>query len=840
MPSMGRRQAHEEAQRAHAEAQANLEKAQKAQTDAGAQAGEPSGSGSTDATDTLAGLKRAVTDAHESVSQKKTKLDEERGKLSRRCPSCAMRFPYPRSSTTACGVLAADVVFRRIGTVEQQVELLKQGVARDIGAISAVSTGLRDQMAMRRAQLAAAAGDLEDANEKVATLKESISEIESPEGQSAAANEASGSGTDRLGMLKKQLEKAQEHVADASHKIEFYSRDENDDYLHNEIARMKAFERTMTKKTNGGTTRVKAVKNKLSDVGKELEKVKGRLGLEGKKVEGEGAEVNETQTAGKGKEVAGKGKEREVAETAEVRQEPRIQLKAIDALTQLSTAHTLAVATGAPGFDLGQLSASGGALIKKLKEIAEQLPGDDIKAERALPNAAAIEMISRSLAQVTGGNIAEATQLADALTAHPLSHWVPLPKTSLGTDGPDDEADNEPGPSTRPVAPGPAVSHEAPSEVMEKLFQHMAGVPRGLDALNLAVGQPADDSPEQAPLDRGQCEALQCYWQAHKAQGKEPLPEVKAWLGEAMDAAAHRVRDGKADLTGLPAKQQAAFNAVRNGFLSNAANSDYDFSQRNLLSLLDTIDAREAPRRSRLTWASLHPAHDASPVDRKVLKLAERQMETQGMPTMKTKVDAEIATTFSTLTKEARQYLSSPDKKGGPVKTRADIALGAAIVALGERVAQPRAPGFERAFAYSCSPAEVQVGRQQHPPHEGRHPPPTFDVEAARRERTPIQREPRSEGHPAGTQDLRRSDEDARQGRHGRGTEAARGPGGIVHPETRAGRRAVENAEQRAQGFVRRGGFNEVLARDPEGAVRAGHRRRAAGARRGLATSGAR
>jgi hypothetical protein len=341
---------------------------------------------------------------------------------------------------------------------------------------------------------------------------------------------------------------------------------------------------------------------------------------------------------------------------------------------KLSAAHTQLIAASAPGFSVENLGSRGAPLLTKLAKLANYLPEDDFKGERILPRAAAIEMISRSLAIATNGDVEKAAALADALTSRPLNHWVPTPQNRSARD----------------------VPFHVPNGEMEALLSTMASVPRGLDALNLIAGKDTEDDTRQAPLEVGQRDALQAYWQASNAMKTEPDEVVKVWLSQAMNVAAHEVRNKKNDTVfptaDVPLKEQAAYRAVRNGFLSNAAGSDYDLSNKNLLNLTNTI-ADQKPRQSRLLrWAphSLNPAEAASPFRPVALKLAQKQMEAQGMPTLKTKADADIQQTFVTLGELANGHLKHLEDSTAGNRNRntslADAQISAAIAAISEFV----------------------------------------------------------------------------------------------------------------------------------------------------------
>ncbi|WP_133645778.1 hypothetical protein [Paraburkholderia flava] len=357
---------------------------------------------------------------------------------------------------------------------------------------------------------------------------------------------------------------------------------------------------------------------------------------------------------------------------------------------QLSTIGTQAIASTAPGFDPEHLATPAGAsLVKKLQTLAEALPEDDVSGERVLPRAAAMEMISRSLAVVTGSDAQAADRLLGELTSHPLNHWIAPPATG-GTDGTDGAS---------------AVEHTAPSAHMAELSQLMAQIPRGIEVLNLA-----STPPDGKPLERGQVEATQAYWMAHAARSAETDDNVKTWLGNAMNVASHVVRNTKEetvfDTAALPLKNQAAFNAVRNGFLSNAKGSDYDLSNQNLLNVTTTIGENN---NTGLLPTSFHPAKAATLFDPKTLSFAQKQMEAQGMDTTKTRAEASIMTAFEQLGKEARVHFNQL-----PAARRPD-PRNAATPSLPPS-AQDRADDKDRLFAATLVALSDYVGQEKRSP----------------------------------------------------------------------------------------------------------------------------
>ncbi|WP_431050499.1 hypothetical protein [Roseateles sp. L2-2] len=315
--------------------------------------------------------------------------------------------------------------------------------------------------------------------------------------------------------------------------------------------------------------------------------------------------------------------------------------------TRLSQSAVNAVANLAPGFNSAALAsnASGGALRHQLNDIAQALPPEDPSAERELPRVAVLELLSRGLAGACDGDVGRARQLLTDLRSRPLDQWIAPPAGATAADG-------------------AAVHHEAPSADMQRLLRGMAQVPRGGEVLNLVASQastqPGDEKP--AALGRGQMEAQQAYWMAHRAQAQETDPAVKTWLGDAMKVAQHEVRNPKGetvfDTADLPPKQMAAYNAVKNGFLSNAAGSDYALTDRNLQKVGgDWVRNAQDDRHAllRVLPKSINPSKGKTPYEAKTVTLAQKQMEAQGMSTTKTVAEGALQAAAAELSTRARQ-----------------------------------------------------------------------------------------------------------------------------------------------------------------------------------------
>lgn len=313
----------------------------------------------------------------------------------------------------------------------------------------------------------------------------------------------------------------------------------------------------------------------------------------------------------------------------------------------------------APGFSAPALAGPGGAgLADCLRQIAANLPEDDPQAEHGVPRLAAIEIISRAVAGAVDGDVAAAVALLNQLMAQPSSHWCPLPGQ----------------PATAPQA-------------VQQLFRRMAQVPRGtelLDRIGARDGRPT--------LGRDQREAMQTYWMIAQAQADESDPAVHAWLDDAKAVASQAIRfDKKAaaaanvgndsssnagidsasndsasnysasnysasndsnassegdvalpDMSELPLAQRVAHGAASRGMLSNATGSEFDRINQALLKVGDQFVEMAKDERNKLQ-RFFTPSKARTPFHPKTLQVAIKQLEAQGMPSVKSTAHVGIA-----------------------------------------------------------------------------------------------------------------------------------------------------------------------------------------------------
>jgi hypothetical protein len=186
-----------------------------------------------------------------------------------------------------------------------------------------------------------------------------------------------------------------------------------------------------------------------------------------------------------------------------------------------------------------------------------------------------LKSLTSALSQVTGGDPARAARAAQALTGHSVLHWM--------DDTPTDD---------------PTVND------VRQLHRLMSTMPRGLEVLARLSMEPASlDKRENVAASRGNVSALRTYWVADNALAQaDPADahaqDTQAWLGAAKAMAARTLSKalGTAGAEGASSSaaaaeptplQQAAFNGVRNGYLTRAPGSPYD-KARTMLDKLST------------------------------------------------------------------------------------------------------------------------------------------------------------------------------------------------------------------------------------------------------------
>lgn len=226
-------------------------------------------------------------------------------------------------------------------------------------------------------------------------------------------------------------------------------------------------------------------------------------------------------------------------------------------------------------------------LSDRLQALVDRLPEQSLK--EAMPRSAMVEAVSRSLANVTGGDPTRTAHALQALMDSPTSRW-----TSSAAPAPDS-------------APHAATQAEAD---VKALFRLMSGVHRGTEVLMLA-------SRDKATIAQVTADSLdvRAYWRADQALQHETAATPRAWLAGAKRAAVTSIEKnpGAAPATH---RDLAALRAVRMGFLSNAPDSHYGRVNKRVTKMItqwvDRAEAAEVGMADRLRqMLSLGETQDA-------------------------------------------------------------------------------------------------------------------------------------------------------------------------------------------------------------------------------------
>ncbi len=174
-----------------------------------------------------------------------------------------------------------------------------------------------------------------------------------------------------------------------------------------------------------------------------------------------------------------------------------------------------------------------------------------------VPPQLVLEIVTRSMADVRA-DAAEAARMFETLAQHPVTHWLQMA-------------------SAQPEPPLAGMANAAPSADenarIVALCRKMATLPRGTDILH------ALSSDGAQPADSARSQTLRVFWNADHAQQGELSNDngVASWLQQAKRVAHASLTSTEVEFDDV---DHAAYNAVRNGYFSNAPGSAY--AQHNL------------------------------------------------------------------------------------------------------------------------------------------------------------------------------------------------------------------------------------------------------------------
>jgi hypothetical protein len=361
------------------------------------------------------------------------------------------------------------------------------------------------------------------------------------------------------------------------------------------------------------------------------------------------------------------------------------------------------------GFESGEASRSlGRALLQAVRRRPPNPSAD------ALPSIGVMEIASDLMAMVCDGDARRAQRLLQAWQSRPARQWM---------QGVADLPDG-----------GPGTEATAVESDVYNMLRLACVVPRGAEVVHL-LGDPADAVPDGDTL-----QVMRSFWSADAAQRVEPDAGVRRWLAGAKRVARCRWRGEDAD--GLPEAQKAAYNAVRNGCLSNAAGSPWARHDERMRKAIDEWIVREQPSAS---WAlrMLAPHRRKSPFTAAGLKRAADIAESFGMTTSRSLADEGVRKAAERLADWARADLVR-DLGAAGIERREAKAFAAATLALCGRAQRHRHAsqwrlGSHEAGALRAAAFDHQHRIAEHAPRVLRKPnrhhalPPLFEELTARK-----------------------------------------------------------------------------------------------------------
>ncbi|QKJ89143.1 hypothetical protein PMPD1_4242 [Paramixta manurensis] len=277
-------------------------------------------------------------------------------------------------------------------------------------------------------------------------------------------------------------------------------------------------------------------------------------------------------------------------------------------------------------------------LIPKLDALATRLI--DNPALTKQPPWLVVDIVMSSLSTVTGLNASLASKVLDALADYPVTHW-------LTQRAEDDQA----------IA-------------LTALCRQLCTLPRGADLLQLLSN--AGDTPPNAD----QSKALRTFWNADLAMQTEQDPAVVQWLGQARKVAQAKAqgRDENLDDVDL-----AAYNAVRNGYLSNAPGSLYARDNQRLLKTTNEWVLRalaQQPDDAGHSWREWVPLLNKTPFNAKTLERVFEISQSMGMDSLRSQVARLIDSQQQTL----HQLIAHGSEQANSENGLAELTTAAQVV----------------------------------------------------------------------------------------------------------------------------------------------------------------
>jgi len=258
-----------------------------------------------------------------------------------------------------------------------------------------------------------------------------------------------------------------------------------------------------------------------------------------------------------------------------------------------------------------------------------------------------LEIVTRALADINP-DADQAARILSTLSRQPVTHWVELAAQQAN-----------------PASPNAAATDQVSRDSIA-FCRKLATLPRGTDLLHLLSSDAA------SPPDASRSRALRVFWNADQAQCGETHAEVRAWLQQAKQVARANV---KADTTTVfDDVDHAAYNAVRNGYLSYLPGTAYDqHNQRLQKALVEWViraAASAAPGSEAARWRRLVPNLNKTPFAKRTLNRAYAVGESMGQESPRKQVDRAVTRRIAALERviaAALEHHGTPESKAAAV-----------------------------------------------------------------------------------------------------------------------------------------------------------------------------
>jgi hypothetical protein len=302
-----------------------------------------------------------------------------------------------------------------------------------------------------------------------------------------------------------------------------------------------------------------------------------------------------------------------------------------------------------PGFSSSPSPALD-ALSRELHDMIEQLPQSG--AKDVLPRIAVAELTAWALSTVAQGDPAKAARLLSDLRTHATLDWVPAPN-------------------------GAAPPQPAPADVCA-IFRMMAAKPRGAELLQ-SIGANHGHLMASAEL-----QALRAFWQADGAHASEPEQSVRRWLEGARSVAAQRLHGS--EIGAIDDVVLGAYNAVRNGYTSNAPGTPYAVHNQRMLKMTEQWIQRIDGTQKTLS-ETLIRNKGKTPFSPQNVAAATNMAESFGITTNRVLADRQIKQTAGALADlAAKGLMTALDDGAGQARREAQL-FDRSLLAFGRHLA---------------------------------------------------------------------------------------------------------------------------------------------------------